>query len=307
MRSSNPVLTRPDAFTPGYREASYGDIGQLAGSGRGIPTNQAPSGRMTMNDVIAKTATLFVILVAVAAVTWIATPVGLLFPVAIVSSVVALVAAIMVTVRRSISVPAIVFYTVAEGVLIGAWSSLMEFLYPGIVSQAVLGTFVAAAVTLACYRYLGVRVAGRMRKILVISVIAYAVLAALNLVLFLFGAFYLARYWHRTTVPDCKGCEQDDPRVSDRAAILGLVALLAASPGEVLLPIYLSASTQGWGVFAVLTGGFWLGTIVGMLAFTLLAMAGYSVLRLERWARYEGIVLGVSLILLGFLMAFHVT
>ena len=126
-------------------------------------------------------------------------------------------------------------------------------------------------------------------------------------VLFLFGAFYLARYWHRTTVPDCKGCEQDDPRVSDRAAILGLVALLAASPGEVLLPIYLSASTQGWGVFAVLTGGFWLGTIVGMLAFTLLAMAGYSVLRLERWARYEGIVLGVSLIMLGFLMAFHVT
>lgn len=188
MRSSNPVLTRPDAFTPGYREASYGDIGQLTGAGYGVPTKQAPTGRMTMNDVIAKTGTLFVVLVAVAAFTWIATPVPLLFPVAIVSSVVTLVAAVMVTVRRSISVPAIMFYTVAEGVVIGAWSAVMEYMYPGIVSQAVLGTFVAAAVTLASYRYLGVRVAGRMRKILVISVIAYAILAGLNLLLFLFGA-----------------------------------------------------------------------------------------------------------------------
>lgn len=123
--------------------------------------------------------------------------------------------------------------------------------------------------------------------------------------LFLFGAFYLARYWHRTTVPDCKGCEHDEPRVSDRAAIAGLVAVMAASPGEVLLPVYLGSATEGWAVFAGLTAGFWMGTLVGMLAFTALAMAGYSVLRMERWARYEGVVLGLSLIVLGFVMAFH--
>ncbi|SER71932.1 Uncharacterized membrane protein, YccA/Bax inhibitor family [Propionibacterium cyclohexanicum] len=188
MRSSNPVLTRSDTFTPGYREASYGDIGQLRGSGYGAPVSQAPTGRMTMNDVVAKTGTLFVILVAVAALTWLATPVALLYPVAIVSSITALVAAVVVTMRHSTSVPAIMFYTVAEGVLIGAWSAVMEFLYPGIVSQAVLGTFAAAAVVLASYRYLGVRVSGRVRKILVFSIIAFAVVAALNLVFLLFGA-----------------------------------------------------------------------------------------------------------------------
>ena len=123
--------------------------------------------------------------------------------------------------------------------------------------------------------------------------------------LFLFGAFYLARYWHKTTVPDCKGCEHDEPKVSDRAATWGLIALLAASPGEVLLPIYLSSVTQGWTVFVALTAGFALGTVAGMLLLTSLAMAGYSVLRLERWARYEGVVLGAALIGLGFVMAFH--
>ncbi|WP_292051570.1 MULTISPECIES: hypothetical protein [unclassified Brevundimonas] len=123
--------------------------------------------------------------------------------------------------------------------------------------------------------------------------------------LFLFGAFYLARYWHRTTVPDCKGCEHDEPKVSDRAAFWGLIALMAASPGEVLLPLYLTTATHGAGVFLALSAGLALGTIAGMLVLTSLAMAGYSVLRLERWARYEGVVLGASLIVLGFVMAFH--
>ena len=123
--------------------------------------------------------------------------------------------------------------------------------------------------------------------------------------LFLFGAFYLVRYWHKTTVPDCKGCGHDDPKVSDRTAILGLVALMAASPGEVLLPVYLTSAMQGPVLFIALTIGFALGTIVGMLLLTSLAMAGYSILRLERWARYEGVVLGAALIVLGFVMAFH--
>ena len=123
--------------------------------------------------------------------------------------------------------------------------------------------------------------------------------------LFLFGAFYLARYWHKTTVPDCKGCEHDEPKVSDRAATFGLIAMLAASPGEVLLPVYLSSATQGVSMFLALTAGFALGTAVGMLVLTSLAMAGYSILRLERWARYEGVVLGAALIILGFVMAFH--
>ena len=38
---------------------------------------------------------------------------------------------------------------------------------------------------------------------------------------------------------------------------------------------------------------------------TTLARAGASILRLERWARYEGMVLGVALIGLGLLVMTH--
>jgi cytochrome c biogenesis protein CcdA len=92
------------------------------------------------------------------------------------------------------------------------------------------------------------------------------------------------------------------PAVSDSAAFWGLVAVMAMSPGEVLLPIYLSSATDGVGVLALLTLTFAAGTVLGMVLLTALASAGASILRLERWARYEGAVLGVALIGLGLLV-----
>ena len=80
---------------------------------------------------------------------------------------------------------------------------------------------------------------------------------------------------------------------------------MAVSPGEVLLPIYLSQATEGLLVLIALTLTFAAGTVAGMAVFTLLARAGWSVLRLERWARYEGAVLGVALIAIGLLVVFH--
>ena len=80
---------------------------------------------------------------------------------------------------------------------------------------------------------------------------------------------------------------------------------MAVSPGEVLLPIYLSASAEGVAALGLLSLVFAVGTILGMAVFTALAHAGASILRLERWARYEGAVLGLALITLGLLVALH--
>lgn len=210
MRSTNPVLSRSDAFTPGHRQTGFQNPGpqQYARLGHGYgpqqygqpvygaqawgqPSGYAPQGQapavMTINDVLAKTGTLFVVLLAAAAVSWLFLPTALLYPVAIVSSLVAVVTSVVVTVRHSTSVPAIMVYTVAEGLMLGAWSRVFEYLYPGIVSQAVLGTLAATAVVLAAYRYLGVRVTGRLRRIVVLSVIAYAVVALVNFVVVLLG------------------------------------------------------------------------------------------------------------------------
>lgn len=124
--------------------------------------------------------------------------------------------------------------------------------------------------------------------------------------LFAFGAFYLVRALvKRPALAGGPPMEFAEPSVSHRAAFIGLVATLAISPGEVLLPFYLSQATQGFAVLGALTAVFAIGTVAGMAAFTALARAGYSILRLERWARYEGAALGLSLILIGVLVATH--
>jgi hypothetical protein len=121
--------------------------------------------------------------------------------------------------------------------------------------------------------------------------------------LFLFGGHYLLRAVLRAPVmAGGPALALSEPTVSHGAAFWGLVAMLAISPGEVLLPIYLSQATQGPMVLAALTLSFATGTILGMGLFTGLARAGWSVLRLERWARYESIILGVALILIGLLV-----
>lgn len=124
--------------------------------------------------------------------------------------------------------------------------------------------------------------------------------------LFLFGAFYLARATLLKAQP-AGGPDMDvpEPRVSDAAAFWGLVAMLAVSPGEVLLPLYLAQATEGLLVLGLMTAAFLVGTVLGMAVFTVLANAGYSALRLERWARYESMVLGVALIAIGLLVASH--
>ena len=124
--------------------------------------------------------------------------------------------------------------------------------------------------------------------------------------LFLFGAFYLTRATLKRPVPASgPPLTEAEPAVSDRAAFIGLVAMLAVSPGEVLLPIYLSASSEGVGALGLLSLVFAAGTVMGMAVFTGLARAGASILRLERWARYEGAVLGMALIALGLMVALH--
>lgn len=72
--------------------------------------------------------------------------------------------------------------------------------------------------------------------------------------LFLFGAFYLARATlKRPAIAGGPAVETPEPAVSDKAAFLGLVAMMAVSPGEVLLPIYLSSASAGLGALALLT------------------------------------------------------
>ena len=128
------------------------------------------------------------------------------------------------------------------------------------------------------------------------------------ILLFAFGGFYLLKAIVRRPVPvTANGAtlELTEPSVSHGAAFWGLVAMLAISPGEVLLPIYMSSAQEGVAALALLTAAFAIGTILGMGVFTTLARAGASMFKLERWARYEGAVLGIALLGLGLLVLLH--
>ncbi len=71
--------------------------------------------------------------------------------------------------------------------MIGGLSKSFEMVWPGIVSQAVLATFIAAGVTLAAYKFFNVRVTPRFRKIVFIATAAFAVTMLVNFVLSLAG------------------------------------------------------------------------------------------------------------------------
>ena len=126
-------------------------------------------------------------------------------------------------------------------------------------------------------------------------------------VLLAFGLWYLGRAWFRAPALVGVGAQAvERPKVSDAAAIWGLIGFLAASPGEALLPVYVGAGVHGWGVVALLTLAFALGTVLGMVAFTALALVGVERFRLQRLARFEGVALGLVLIVLAvFVLVLH--
>jgi nickel/cobalt exporter len=126
-----------------------------------------------------------------------------------------------------------------------------------------------------------------------------------GLILLAFGAYYLLR--------QAKGvhghcCHSHNHQMlaatarSDRAVIFGLLAMLAASPCEGFLPVYLSSIHYGWIGFAALTAVLAIATASGMAFFTWLALIGWERMRLKALEHYESLILGILLCLLGIIV-----
>lgn len=109
-----------------------------------------------------------------------------------------------------------------------------------------------------------------------------------------FGLFYLLR-----PAPEVAEVARPRRRVSDLAAILGLVGVLALSPGETFASVLLAGLPYGWGGFAVLSAVLASATLLGMLVFTGASWAGAARLKLDTAERLERLVLGGALCLLG--------
>jgi uncharacterized YccA/Bax inhibitor family protein len=195
LRSSNPVLSRQDAFTPAapqYGQSQYQQSPQGYSQYPGqqyagqVPVS-APEGRMTFDDVVTKTAITMAVLILSAALAWYALPDTLMFPALILSGLVGFLVVLVVAFRRVINPALVLVYAAIEGIFIGMISKYFEMMYNGIVAQAVLGTFAAAGVTLAAYKFFNIRVTPKFQKIVIISTIAFAVAMLVNFLLSLAG------------------------------------------------------------------------------------------------------------------------
>lgn len=193
MQSSNPVLTRNDVFSRnGY--ATFRDDPQTAPGT--ISYQKAPSGpaapassrAMTIDDVVARTGLLLVVLIVTGTFAWVA-DVG--FGLAIVAALVGFGLAMVNSFKKIPSPPLIIAYAAVEGVFLGAFSHALEASRPsleGVAIQAVAGTAIVFAVMLGLYRSGRIRVTARMQKVVMAALIAFVGLMLLNLLFSAFGS-----------------------------------------------------------------------------------------------------------------------
>lgn len=206
MASNNPVFSRIDKD---IKKGGYAGFGQRP-TGASMSTGglqdamsqrqlediyQQPAagpvqtGRLTYDDVIMKTLSMFGILVVVAAVAWVATlrSPSLAMPILLVGAIGGLVVALVVSFKKSISVPLILLYSVLEGGFVGSISQLFETQYPGIVTTAVVATLATFAGMLVGYKLGIIKVTSKSRRIFGMMMLGYLLFSAVNLIALLFG------------------------------------------------------------------------------------------------------------------------
>ncbi|MFF4379227.1 Bax inhibitor-1/YccA family protein [Kitasatospora sp. NPDC092039] len=215
MRSSNPVFSREGSFT---RDTGYAGFGTTAQAGSpygnnpyaGTPYAQQPgqapmtdeqlyelyngpsagpaaTGRMTLDDVVARTAMTLLTLVVAGAVAWFALPFEN-FGFAIAASLVAMVVGLVVSFKRSVSPPLILTYAALQGFAMGAVSHAFNTMLNGIVIQAVLGTAAVFAAMLFAYKSGRIRVTARYQRIGIAIAMGFVLLMLVNVVASAFGA-----------------------------------------------------------------------------------------------------------------------
>ena len=138
LRSSNPILSKKDAFTPAAprtartRTRPYARRIRTASS-RATPTERPCSteGRMTLDDVITKTAVMMGVLVISAALSWVFIPVAVHCRALILSAWSASSSCCSSRSDGTCRPPLVFLYAAIEGVFIGMFSKMFEQLVPG--------------------------------------------------------------------------------------------------------------------------------------------------------------------------------
>jgi uncharacterized YccA/Bax inhibitor family protein len=134
---------------------------------------------MTIDDVVARTAIMFAVLVTVGAVAWsMNLGAGALLLGFLGGFVLAMVNTFSKTVKPALAIA----YAAFQGLALGTISNMYNTMYDGIVSQAILVTLSAFAGMLFAFKSGRIRVTPKFTKVLMTALIGYLVLAVVSLV-----------------------------------------------------------------------------------------------------------------------------
>jgi uncharacterized YccA/Bax inhibitor family protein len=178
MKSSNPVLGKA------FNQPTTTRVDQLEQSYNAPAASSMRTGRMTIEDVVAKTGFLFTILVVVGALAWSA---NLGMGAVLIGFLGGFVLAMVISFSKNIKPGLVIAYAGLEGLALGTLSSYYESFYPGIVSQAVIGTVAAFAGVLVMYRNGTLRATPQFTRALIGAAIGYFILGLVSLVASFFG------------------------------------------------------------------------------------------------------------------------
>ncbi|RLV55708.1 Bax inhibitor-1/YccA family protein [Aeromicrobium phragmitis] len=202
MRSNNPVFARSEEFnraTTPYSDPSQWTI-DLSGDA-GSTTSETPTrtDRMTIDTVVEKTGITLGLVAAAAAVTWfllgdLAVDEGAVaraYAFAMGGAIIGLGLSLVNSFKKVVNPAFVMAYALVEGVFVGAFSKIISTWVgqPSIVFQAVLGTIIAFAGTLAAYKFFNIQVTDKFRRVVTISVFAFVGVVLVNFVLSMFGVF----------------------------------------------------------------------------------------------------------------------
>ena len=158
------------------------------------------AGRVTLDDVVMKTAGLFTLVLVFAGIGWALAPTALGGVVILGGIAATLVLGLVIAFKKTVSVPLIVGYAVVEGLMVGAISNYYSTIFDppgtpvfeGIVAQAVLATLSVFAGMLLAYKTGLIKVTAKFRRIVTMAIIGYAIFAVINLgyVLFFGGSMF---------------------------------------------------------------------------------------------------------------------
>lgn len=196
-QSSGPGST-PPGYPPGYGApppASYQQYSDQLSPQQLDAMYQSPSagpvatGRMTVDDVVMKGATLFGLLLVTAIASWFLVPVapGVAGVLLLGSVVATLGLGLFIAFKKTVSVPLIVSYALVEGVLVGTVSRFYEARWSGIVTTAVLATLSVFAGMFIGWKSGFIKVTSKSRRIFSMAIMGYLIFALVNFVVAMFG------------------------------------------------------------------------------------------------------------------------